>query len=203
MSIADLVDLIPTKNGRFIVQNITPDDKKTIHLFNYPIPYLKTRDLLAIPGVDEATIKTSLLKGVLKNRIIVKDILVIMSDINLVQYNLDQNEFLKQAGITIGVDDKGDVNTYKHKINVPLLGNYNGSNRYFNVENSENFVNNAGLNFENKIQVYHNGRLLIENEDYSLLESNGSGTGFDTIYIFSFIPTQNSNLVASYFVPYK
>lgn len=198
-----LVEMIPIKNGKFVVQNITPDRKKTIHLFGYPILYLNTRDLLAIPGVDESIIKVSLLKGVLKHRILARDILVIMSDVNLVQYNADQAEFLKQAGITIGVDSAGNANTYKFKSNVPLIGDYDGTGRHYHVQNNEKFINNSGLNFENKIQIYHNGRLLIENEDYTLSESGGTGTGFDTIYIFSFAPGPGSSLVASYFIPYR
>lgn len=196
-----LVDLIPIKNGKFIVQNITPDRKKTIHLFGYPIPYLGKRDLLAIPGVDESIIKASLLKGVIKNRILARDILVIMSDVNLVQYNKEQAEFLKQAGITIGVDNTGEANIYKYKANVPLIKD-NGKYRHYHVQDKEKFINNTGLNFQNKIQVYHNGRLLSEAEDYTLKESEGSGTGYDEIYIYSFEPSESSTLVASYFIPY-
>lgn len=196
-----LVDLIPTKNGKFVVQNITPDGKKTIHLFGYPIPYLGKRDLLAIPGVDESTIKASLLKGVIKNRILARDILVVMSDVNLVQYNKDQAEFLKQAGITIGVDNNDNVNIYRHKTNVPLTKD-NGKYRHYHVQNKEKFINNPNLNFENKIQVYHNGRLLEEGSDYMVKESEGIGTGFDEIYIMGFEPREGSVLVASYFIPY-
>lgn len=193
-----LPELIPIKNGKFVVQNTTLDAKKTIHIFDYPIPYLMKRDLLAIPNVTESLIRDSLLKGVLKNRILVRDIIVVYSDIDLIQFNLDQKDFLKKSGIIIGVDPGNNYDTYVQKNNVPLEGQYDGVNRFFYVQNHEKFINNPGLNFEHKIEIFHNGRLLIEDDDYILKESS-SGNGFDMIYIKSFIPQISSTLVASYF----
>lgn len=92
------------KNGCFIVRNITPDRKKTIKIFNYPILFNQTRDLLQIPGVAEADIRASLLKGELNHKIIVKDIIIECSDIDLLQFNNDQKIFLQNAGVVIGLE---------------------------------------------------------------------------------------------------
>lgn len=91
-------------NGCFIVRNITPDRRKTIKIFNYPINFNTTRDLLQIPGVSESDIRASLLKGELNHKIRAKDILIECSDIELIQFNIVQKEFLQNAGVTIGLD---------------------------------------------------------------------------------------------------
>lgn len=92
--------------GCFIVQNVSPQ-VKTIKIFNYPINYLGTRDLLQIPGVGEADIRASLLKGELNHKIRAKDITVLCSDVDLLQFNSDQKNFLINAGITNGLDIMG------------------------------------------------------------------------------------------------
>jgi len=91
-------------NGCFVVRNITPDRNKTIKIFNYPINFNTTRDLLQIPGVSEADIRASLLKGELNHKIRAKDILIECSDIDLLQFNNAQKTFLQNAGVTIGLD---------------------------------------------------------------------------------------------------
>lgn len=92
------------KYGCFIVRNICSDRRKTIKIFNYPINFNQTRDLLAIPGVAEADIRASLLKGELRHKILAGDIVVECSDIDLLQFNDDQKAFLQSAGITIGLE---------------------------------------------------------------------------------------------------
>lgn len=90
-------------NGCFIVQNISPQIK-TINIFQYPINYMGTRDLLQIPGVAESDIRASLLKGELNHKIRANDITVICSDIDLLQFNANQKLFLQGAGIVNGLD---------------------------------------------------------------------------------------------------
>lgn len=90
-------------NGCFVVKNISPQIK-TIKIFNYPILYQDTRDLLQIPGVAEADIRASLLKGELQHKIRAQDIVVICSDIDLLQFNTNQKIFLQNAGIVNGLD---------------------------------------------------------------------------------------------------
>lgn len=93
-------------NGCFIVLNVSPQ-VKTISIFKYPINYQCTRDILQIPGVSEADIRASLLKGELQHKIRAKDIIVVCSDIDLLQFNMDQRAFLMGAGITNGLDASG------------------------------------------------------------------------------------------------
>ena len=90
-------------NGCFIVQNVSPQ-VKTIKIFQYPINYGCTRDLLDIPGVAESDIRSSLLKGELQHKILAQDIRVICSDVDLLQFNGAQKAFLQGAGIVNGLD---------------------------------------------------------------------------------------------------
>src|SRR5690349_13679833 len=92
------------KYGCFIVRNTTTERPKTIKIFNYPINYQQTRDLLQIPGVGEADIRASLLKGELRHKILAGDIVVECSDIDLLQFNLGQKAFLQAAGVVHGLD---------------------------------------------------------------------------------------------------
>lgn len=103
-------------NGCFIVMNISPQ-VKTIKIFNYPIPYLQTRDILQIPGVSEASIRASLLKGELQHKIRANDITVICSDVDLLQFNANQKLFLQGAGIVNGleVNGGGGITPHQHK----------------------------------------------------------------------------------------
>ena len=187
------------KNASFIVRNITSDRKKIIKIFNYPILYDTTRDLLAIPGVTEADIRASLLKGEIKHKILVKDIVVEYSDIDLLQFNNDQKQFLQNSGVTIGLEVTGIIGniSYLLREEIPLIGIKNGTNRLFYTP--EKFLNGILPSGDNvHIKVYHNGKSLYEGIDYTIAESGGPGTGYDTINIFSFSPISESVLYASY-----
>jgi hypothetical protein len=81
---------------RFIVQNITIEPK-TIMIFNYPINPGCTRDLLKIPGVAEDDIRSALLKGQIKHKILTGDIKIISSDIDLLQFNTAQLVFFTKC----------------------------------------------------------------------------------------------------------
>lgn len=93
-------------NGCFIVLNTSPQ-VKTIKIFQYPINYGQTRDLLMIPGVAEQDIRASLLKGELNHKIRARDIVVVCSDVALIQFNAKQKLFLQGAGIVNGLDAGG------------------------------------------------------------------------------------------------
>lgn len=94
-------------NGCFIVENIITDSNKTIYIFNYPIPVGTTRDLLRIPGVSEESIRAALLKGILRNKLFAKEIRVICSDIDLLQFNTAQKHFLQVGGVVDGLEVTG------------------------------------------------------------------------------------------------
>jgi len=90
-------------NTHFIVRNTCTDRKKTISVFNYPINFGDTRDLLQIPGVQEEDIRSSLLKGVLRHKLLNGDITLVSSNIDLLQFSDKQRAFLFSFGFTEGV----------------------------------------------------------------------------------------------------
>lgn len=93
-----------TIRATFVVKNIITNSNKTIRIFNYPIPVGTTRDLLKIPGVSEANIRASLLKGELRNKILAGEIQVMNSDVDLLQFNIHQKTLLQNAGVVDGLD---------------------------------------------------------------------------------------------------
>ncbi len=93
----------PPHKGTFIVKNIAAN-RKTLSIFQYPIHYNKTRDLLGIPGVSESDIRASLLKGELLHKILAHEITINDSDIDLLQFNDEQKAFLQQAGVIKGLE---------------------------------------------------------------------------------------------------
>jgi hypothetical protein len=189
------------KYGCFIVRNITSDRQKTIKIFQYPIPFNKTRDLLEIPGVGEADIRASLLKGELQHKILCKDITVECSDIDLLQFNDDQKKFLEDAGIMKGLEVTAVVTTlpYSWREEIALIGLRNGTNRTFYTP--DKFLNgNFTTGDKFHIHIKHNGKDLYESIDYTIGESGGPGTGYDTINFISLTPTAHSLLFATYAV---
>jgi hypothetical protein len=185
---------------KFVVKNIAPFGKR-IRIFNYPIVNGGLRDLLAIPEISEATIRHSLLKGELVNKLRCGEIVVIDSNIDLLQFDPCHKAFLESVGINEGLEvevgDGEDV-PYALKQNVPLIGVKDGINRVFTLP--DKFVNGSLLDNEFRVLIRHNGRGLLENCDYTLLESGGPGTGFDTIVFIGFTPNSSSDLVADYVV---
>jgi len=95
-------------NTHFIVRNITGSSvnspyQKTIFIFNYPINYGDTRDILAIPGIEETNIRASLLKGVLRHKLLCGDIQLVSSNIDLIQFSDKQRTFLQGFGFGKGI----------------------------------------------------------------------------------------------------
>lgn len=190
------------KYGCFVVRNITNDRQKTIHIFQYPILFGQTRDLLQIPGVAEQDIRASLLKGELRNRILVGDITVECSDIDLLQFNDDQKQFLQDAGIVKGLEVEGAtaVIPFLLKQGVPMIGDIDGNNRIFTIPSPDKFINGTFHGNLFRIQVFHNGRELDETIDYIVSESGGAGTGYDTVVLVSFAPRNKSKMYCNYVI---
>ncbi len=90
------------KCGQFVVRNISPQ-RKTIFIFNYPINLHETRDLLKIPGIFEGEIKSSLMKGTLKRKLLNGDIELVISNIDLLQFTDCGIQYLEGYGFTTGV----------------------------------------------------------------------------------------------------
>jgi hypothetical protein len=84
---------------------------------------------------------------------------------------------------------------------IALLGPRDGTNRVFTTP--EKFLHTLGRT----ITVFHNGRRLLQASspspslgEYSVSESAGLGTGYDTVTVLSFAPVHESGLVADYHV---
>lgn len=164
-------------NGCFVVQNTSPQ-VKTIKIFNYPIPFNRTRDLLQIPGVAEADIRASLLKGELQHKIRSRDIVVVCSDIDLLQFNQGQKQFLQAAGIVNGLQVSSTNLDVLKKEDIILIGTIDNINTVFFIPSGK-FLQNVTY----KIVVYKNGVKQVYLDDYFIAESGGPGTGYDTVIL--------------------
>lgn len=186
------------KYGCFIVRNVTPDRQKTIKIFNYPINFNTTRDLLQIPGVGEADIRASLLKGELRHKILAQDIVIECSDIDLLQFNLSNKQFLKSAGIIQGLEiGASNMDTYKYT-DVQLVGAVDNVNTIFTIPSGV-FIQNADY----KITVYINGIKQLYLDDYTIAESGGPGTGYNTVILTTApttTPAPADVITANYYV---
>lgn len=95
------------QNTSFVVKNIITESNKVVRIFQYPIPVGQERDLLSIPGVGESDIRASLLKGEILHKLLAREIIVVFSDIDLLQFNNAHKLFLQNSGITIGLEVTG------------------------------------------------------------------------------------------------
>jgi hypothetical protein len=184
----------PKINGCFIVNN-NSNPAKTLFIFNYPIPYGASRDLLAIPGVSESDIRASLLKGELQHKIRVGDISIICSDIDLLQFNAAHKSFLQSAGIINGlaVAGAGGVGTGGFDIqDSPIIGLQDGFNTTFTTPTK--FIHTTN----HKEVIFTNGLRNHIPEDYFVAESGGPGTGYDTI-VFTIAPMVADVITIDYF----
>lgn len=201
----------------FIVKNITPDpDHKTIQIFQYPIPYHENRDLLQIPGVAEDDIRASVLKGELRRKFMNRDIELVYSNIDILQFSEKQKQFLYsigfKRGVEIGLDDLApDVKdyidshggsgvgiNYAWRENIELIGIKNGINRQFFVPEYFLDGNYSGNQFS--ISIFHNGRKLAKGQEFTIGEAGGPGTGFNVINYNSFSPISSNTIKATYAV---
>jgi hypothetical protein len=193
--------------------------KKTISIFNYPINAGQTRDLFQIPGIQESDIRSSLLKGVIRHKLLCGDIELVSSNIDLLQVSPEQRDWLHSFGFDDGVMIKcdqlheevfecidgyittnhppGSLN-YAWREKIPLIGLRNGLNQTFYTP--EKFINGSYFGNLFHLTIEHNGKELYENIDYTIGESSGAGTGYDTINIYSITPVTHSLLFATYVV---
>lgn len=200
---------ISTNNGRFVVLNISTQ-QKMLKIFNYPIPFGTTRDLLAIPGVGEADIRAALLKGEIRIKIEAGEIVVTESDIDLLQFNTIQYSFLTNAGITTGTrvtpgqtsgfsGGSGESITYVWKQQVVPVGTKNGINRVFFT--ADLFLDGTYNGNIFRITVNFNGRQLVKDIDYTISKTGSApGIGFNTITFTSLIPDSTTQLFVDYTV---
>ena len=164
------------KNTTFMVKNIITKSNKTVRIFNYPIPVGQTRDLLDIPGVAEDDIRAALLKGEILEKLLAEEIAIVQSDIDLLQFNDDQRTFLQNSGVTVGLQVTADQMAVLRKDDVQLNGPVDGVNTTFTIP-SGTWIQNSLY----KIIVYLNGVKQVYLDDYTIAESGGAGTGYDTV----------------------
>lgn len=182
----------------FIVQNIS-SPPKTVKVFQIPIRPNCYYDLLEVSYISESDIRHALLKGELKVKLIAKELIVISSNIDLLQFDSCQLSFLESIGITDGLQISGAGSLpVNFKENISLVGARDGINRIYKVPNSDKFINGIFQNSELSISVYHNGKLLEQNIDYIVAESGGVGSGFDTVIFTNYSPPNRSRILANY-----
>ena len=112
-----------------------------------------------------------------------QDIVVECSDIDLLQFNLDQRSFLKSSGIVNGLQVTSDQLSVLRMEDIQLEGNVDNVNNIFTIPSGK-FLQNTLY----RIIVYKNGVKQLYLDDYIIAESGGPGTGFDTV-ILSVAPT--------------
>ena len=190
--------------------------KKTINIFHYPINAGCQRDILQIPGVQEADIRASLLKGELRHKFLCGDIQLVCSNIDLLQFSDKQRDWLYSfgfgEGVTIGYDELdgyvqaliteggGSIN-YVWRQKIQLIGLKDGLNRTFFTP--DKFINGSYFGNIFNISILHNGKELFENCDFTIGESAGPGTGYDMINLISFTPNFHSQLYCTYAIVYS
>lgn len=178
----------------FIIKNVSPS-KKQVKIFNYPTGYGQERNLMDIPGVSEDDIRTSLLKGELNTKIKAGDVIVTCSQIDLLQFNSDQQAFLQSAGITSGFQISSSNLDVIRQEDIVLLGNTDGYNTLFTLPTDLFYIQNT----QYKIIVYLNGIKQHINDDYLPIETGGTGTGFDAVMFF--VSPRNGDIItADYYI---
>ena len=82
----------------------------------------------------------------------------------------------------------------KHRYEVPLSGLVDGSNTSFTTPE---LFRQSPPNFS--IAVYYNGQRILLNDDFTVQESGGVGTGYDTVSTL-FTPKAGDKIWADYVV---
>lgn len=186
----------------FKVKNIAKENKR-VKIFTLPIKNGAVRDLMDIPHVSEADIRHSLLKGELNIKLRCKEIIVVDSNIDLIQFDPCHKQFLIDSGITQGLEAIGgggepaDI-PFLFRQSQELIGLKNGTNPIFTTP--DKFIEGTYGNNEFHILIRHNGRTLQEGTDYIVAEGGGPGTGFDTIIFKCTLPDEDSELVVDYVI---
>lgn len=86
------------KYVKFIVKNVSPS-KKAVVIFNQKIGDGKSINLLGLPGIDEAAISASLLKGNLRYKLDVGDLIVTENTTSIEVKDKDYFNYLKSKSV--------------------------------------------------------------------------------------------------------
>lgn len=118
----------------FVVRNIS-ENRKRVRVFQTPIKYGAEYDLLSIPGVDEAGIRHSLLKGELKIKLEEEELIVTRSNIDLITFSDEYRSILQSYGITQGLEAGSGSNSDGYGIT---------ENEHEKLEQLIHFIENGG-----------------------------------------------------------
>ena len=174
--------VLPTGTSTFIVKNITgtsgnPNKSKCVFIFNYPIANGGgIRDLMEIEGISEESIRASLLKGEINHKLRAQEITILASDIDLLQFNQNQANFLYDNGVTTGVQIDQSQLASLWQQDIQLNGTVDGFNMVFTIP-----IGKFLFNATHKIVVYINGVKQVYLTDYFIAEGGVVGTGYDTV----------------------
>lgn len=184
--------------NNFVVQNTSPQ-RKTIHIFHYPIVWQGSRDLMMVEGVSESDIRASLLKGELQRRIQCGDIIIIRCNIDLLQFSAAQRNFINQAYTGMG-DLNGTVirpselsSTIIQQSDIDLIGTCDGVNQLFTIPLGT-FVYQPP---DYKPIVYWNGVRQAFGDDYRLGPT--SPAGYSSV-VLTIPPSPGDIITADYFI---
>jgi hypothetical protein len=136
---------------KFVVKNIIPYNK-TVKIFGWPVYNNQTLDILSVPGVSEADIRYSLLKGDLYIKLQYNELAVVESNINLLQFSNDQFKFLESNGVPGGLQVSYQQMDVTEQLDILLVGDVDGVNVIFTIP--------SGVwiqSYPYKIIVYRNG----------------------------------------------
>jgi hypothetical protein len=174
--------------GTFVVQNIAVP-AKVVRVFHYPLNPAgtdgDTRDLLAIPGISEESIRASLLKGELQHKLRSGELTIIASDVDLLEFNNNQAAFLQSYGVATGIQIGISQQAFVWSQDIHLVGLVNGVNNIFTIPSGV-FIQSG----QYKIVVYLNGVKQNYTDDYIIAASTSAG--YDTV-VFT-VPPESSVL---------
>lgn len=200
----------------FKVQNIThllpSEDQKKYYVFNAVIYPGQVLDLLAISGISEADIRESLIKGELANRIRNKDLIIVSSSIDLLQFDEEQREFLAAAGVKMAIDPKKiavDAGTPYLELG-PLGDSVPPNSLFFDIDGTPSYTDengdphplssggggggaptNASYVTLNTDMGLSNERVLTQGAGISITD-NGPGSSVVIANTYSYTPTDAS-----------
>jgi hypothetical protein len=86
------------------------------------------------------------------------------------------------------------ISSARYRTGLDLSGARNGANLVFTAPGGDKFTHNLPFL---SIQVYFNGQRLKLIDDYVILESGGSGSGYDTV-VLEVAPRTSDKILADY-----
>lgn len=96
--------------------------------------------------------------------------------------------------LSLQAADQRYINGARFRTGLPLNGTVDGANVTFSVPTGDKFTHNLPFL---TVQVYYNGVRLTLLDDYTVVESGGSGTGFDTV-VLEVAPKPGDHLLVDY-----